>query len=872
MNELPTESLNMKHLNKFLLLLFFLPFTLIAQQKGGQISGTVHDESGEALIGATILLKDIDKGTIANEEGEYMLDNITPGSHTLTVNFQGYQTYIKQIEVEPASKQQINIVMKASLTQLNEIIVTTQKRSQSNIEVPAAISALAGHSLEKLNITDFDALSQYVPGLQMQLQSPNNPGFVIRGITSDDGDSRVQPRVSVFQDGVSISRSRGAVVELFDMERVEVVKGPQGTLFGRSAQIGAVHLIQNKPTPGFSGEIKLGYGNYNQKLATGFFNTPLKGNQLINRFSFYYNDRDGFIENRSGGTLNGKNALAFRDIIRWELGTRTTADLILNFQHDDYPGTSFKSGTYAPLDGNTDPNTMADLEQGENLGIKRNVGGATLLINHDISNAWSLSSISAFRRFNADESFDADGTAAPALWFSEIAEGNQISQELRFNYDNDSRFSGFFGANFFYEDGSQEVPLRTNEQSAYTLLSGIVATQISSNEYLTDDEKTALISAVYVPMLSDGVPNYVSGIPNIPSIFGSFAGAPLNEYHEESSVNYGTTQAFELFADGTYDLTDQLSLTAGLRGTYENLEGGYRSDAPESASSLGAISGLYPNILSYVTNEKVSVSDDYLSYVGRLALNYMFKRNNVYVSVSRGRRPAVIQIATNLTTASLDTAFLDPEIVWSYEAGVKGSVFNSKLTYDFSTYYYNWDHFQTTVYESGYPVTIDAGKAHSFGIETGLRYHFLNSSSIFANYGYIKGEFDDEDSDGNPQEYAGNTFRLTPEHSFSTGLDLNFRIKPKYLLYLRPNYSYRSKVYFEDDNTEELSQEGYGLLNLNAGIVWTKKVSYTVGFFAKNLTDEQYIIDAGNTGNAFGIPTFIGGTRQTYGIEFKVSF
>lgn len=862
----------MKSFFVFWVISVFLFSGLSAQAQPGSISGIVKSATGDPLPGAIILLKGTDIGATTDISGNYTLKNVPSGNYTIRISYLGYNAYEKEVTIISGNHVTIDPILEKSSYEMSEVIVTTQKREQTNVEVPVAVNALSGRTLEKLNVKAFDELAEYIPGLQMQLQSPNNPGFVIRGITSDDGDSRVQPRVSVFQDGVSISRARGAVVELFDMERVEVVKGPQGTLFGRSAQIGAVHLIQNKPTPYFSGELTLGYGNYNQKIASGFINTPIVKGNLYNRIAFNYNERDGFINNKSGGDLNGKNTIAFRDIIRWTPGKHTTADLIVNFQHDDYPGTSFKSGAYAPAGGDTDPNTDADLEQGDNLGIKRNVGGASLLVNHDFSQAWKLTSISAYRSFYSDESFDADGTAAPSLWFSEIAEGKQISQEFRFNYDNHLKFSGFFGTSFFYEDGSQRVPFRTNEQSLYTLLSGIVASQINANSALTDAQKEALISAVYLPMLTDGVPNYVTSIPNVSSVFGSIAGAPLSTYYEEEASNYGATRAFEVFADGTYKLTDKLSLTAGLRGTYEYLIGAYRSDASSSPSALGGISGLYPNIISYATNQKVSQSKDYYSYVGRMALNYMFNRNNIYASVSRGRRPAVIQIATNLTTATLDTSFLDPEIVWSYEAGVKGVILDGILSYDFTTYYYDWNHFQTTVYESGLPLTIDAGKAHSFGIETGLRYYFLKENSVFANYGFIDGKFNDEDADGNPQEYAGNTFRLTPKHTFSAGLDVNVNINTKDKLYFRPSYSYKSKVYFEDDNTDLLSQDGFGLVNFTAGIAFAHRTRYQIGLFVKNLLDEKYIIDAGNTGNAFGIPTFIGGTRRTYGVEVKVGF
>lgn len=141
---------------------------------------------------------------------------------------------------------------------LDRMVVTAQKREQQVQDVPIAITAFSGEFMQELGIDGFEQLGGYVPGLQTQVQSPNNPGFVIRGITSDSGDSQVEPRVSVFQDGVSISRSRGSVVEMFDMERVEVLRGPQGTLFGRGAQIGAVHLIQNKARNAFDGSFRAG--------------------------------------------------------------------------------------------------------------------------------------------------------------------------------------------------------------------------------------------------------------------------------------------------------------------------------------------------------------------------------------------------------------------------------------------------------------------------------------------------------------------------------------------------------------------------------------------------------------------------------------
>jgi outer membrane receptor protein involved in Fe transport len=171
--------------------------------------------------------------------------------------------------------------------QLKEAVVSIQKRNQSSLEVPAAINALSGTDLIKLDVRQFDELSEYIPGMQMQLQSPNNPGYVIRGVTSDDG----------------------------------------------------------------------------------FINTPIVKDRLLNRFAFTYEDRDGFIKNLSGGDLNGKNTFALRNSTRLFAGENTLVDLVLDYQRDDYPGTSFKNGQYAPAGGDVSPNTMADLEQGKNLYI-----------------------------------------------------------------------------------------------------------------------------------------------------------------------------------------------------------------------------------------------------------------------------------------------------------------------------------------------------------------------------------------------------------------------------------------------------------------------------------------------------------------------
>ncbi len=198
------------------------------------------------------------------------------------------------------------------------ITVTAQKREQSLADVPINLTAYNEARLNTLGIEQFDDLSDFVPGLEVQEQSPNNPGFVIRGITSDDGAATGEARVAVFQDGVSISRARSAYVELFDIERVEVAKGPQATLFGRGALIGGINVIQNKPDlDGYAGSAELTVGDYSRFEMRGHVNLPVTDTFAL-RFAGAHKQRDGYVENVLGSpAMNAVELSAWRASARW---------------------------------------------------------------------------------------------------------------------------------------------------------------------------------------------------------------------------------------------------------------------------------------------------------------------------------------------------------------------------------------------------------------------------------------------------------------------------------------------------------------------------------------------------------------------------
>ena len=866
------------------------------------VSGRVTNEQGEALPGVVVRCGNVNVQTDIN--GEFHV-NVNEGDK-LTFSYIGYYTTTKNVD-----NKDIKVVMKENSHALGEVIVTTQKKKQSSLEIPVAVSAVTGSIMEKLNLHQLDDVAQFTPGVQIQLQSPNNPGYVIRGVTSDDGEAYSQPRVSVFMDGVSTSRSRASAVELFDLERMEVAKGPQGTLFGRGAEIGGISIIRHKPVDNLSGELSMNYGSYNQRQVSGFINTPIIKGKLANRFAFDYDARDGFIKNEAGGRLNGKNALAFRNSTQWWANDDTSIRLVLDYQHDDYPGTSFHS--INPMYGNSDPNSTANLEAGKKLGIKRNVGGALLNIDHNINHRWSFNSLTGFRAFNSKERFDADGTYLPLLLCQEKEKGTQFSQEFRFNYDDKNRFSGFVGASYFYENSSQDINAKANLQYLYPVfIQKSVKASLSSQIDNVKGLLAQMLPAAYQPMVDAALAQLMSKwfpespavdengklIPqtNTPDIYGDLKTAlgavgmdldqvlagmgdngrtiqatlqgisakPLDTAYTEQGKNYGTNQAVELYADGTLKLTKNLNFTLGVRGTYENQETGYSSSTVPS---------LFGAVLYHPTENgaKVMAKDSYWSWVGRAALNYMIGRNNIYASVSRGRRPGVLYFNNN----PKDFETLKPEIIYSYEAGVKGSLLQGRLNYDLCAYYYDWYNYQTSVFNattSKYEYD-DAGRAHSFGIEASISYSPCRYLNLFGNWSYIEGKFNNKDDNGNKQRFAGNRFRLTPKNSFAVGFDLNVPTGKKASIYFRPTYSWKSKVFFEENNEPELTQGAFGLLNFTTGYrMQPGKVYYEIGAFGKNVLDEKYVVDAGNSGRQIGFPTYVGGTRSVVGVMFKIGF
>lgn len=782
--------------------------------------------------------------------------------------------------VDRAAAQNIADVFDAD--DADVIIVTAQKREQDIRDVPLAVSAFEQSDLDALGVQQFDDLADFVPGLEVQEQSANNPGFVIRGITSDSGDATIEPRVAIFQDNVPISRSRGSFVELFDTD-VEVARGPQPTLFGRSALIGAVSLKSRRPVLGeLSGNVRVGGGNFDFLLAEGAFNFPL-GDKAAVRFATRYKERAGYVENLIEDDLNGFALAAFRGSLRIQPIDTLTIDAIFNYQKDDNPGTSFKSGTFLPraADGTLgvlDPGAPAALssfggiEGGRPLGLERDVTSATLLIDWELSPGVTLSSVTNYREFESSEVFDADGFDLPLFAFAENADGEQFFQEIRLGFENFGGFSGFIGGSIFDEEGRQNVPLFYDERVAQALIGQFLFSAPPGVEQVPPP----LAALPPVALGPTGAPALLD--PNDPTSV-----IPLSVFNEEFT-NFGDNTSYDLFVDATYAITDRLDVTAGVRWTQDDKRSLYSANSNGVSALTGA--GIFVGANVFNGGQPVGVSDDFDGLSWRFAVKYDVADNaTVYANYGRGRRPEVLGFEADVSEIGVDPDnffTVEAETTDAFELGLKGDFFG-RLTTDIVGYYYEYTNFQTSVLNDvGASVPVNGGNASGFGFEGQATFEVTDNFLIFSSYAFNGVEFDDEDEDGATQIRAGNRFRLAPEHALAVGGALSYDCRCG-AFRLTPIYAWRSEIFFDDDNDrpelqggvdlfEDERQGAYGTLDLRLVYEPSFRDGVVIEAFVENLTDTDYLLDAGNTGDAFGIPTFIAGPPRTWGVYLSVAF
>ncbi len=837
-------------IKKNLLLLVMIATSLIVfSQDKTNLRGKITDTNQNPLSGVHIFINEIQRGVITNEFGEFNITNIPPGKIHINISSTGFESQTKN-QILGLGPNFLNATLSQTIYDLQGVVVSAQKQEQQIKDVPISISAISEQTLSDLSIQNLDEFANLVPGLNIRVQSNQRPNFVIRGLTSDEVSPNAQPRVSLFMNNAPLTQASSGLLELYDMDRVEVLKGPQGTTFGRGAQIGAVHFLTKMPTNDFGGYISGGFGSYAQTDINAAINIPIIKNKLNTRLAAVYNAQDGYVKNTFGGTLNGKNTKGIRFSARYLASEKTKIDFIFNYQKDAAPGVAFMSQRFPNTNGVTDVFSYeASLDKGEDLKADKDVASFILNARHYFNEHLFLTSITSFQTNKSYERWDGDGTAAEAIDMAATIKADQLSQELRINYAIGNKFSGFSGINYFLENADQKYWFSPNETHMVHLF-------LDPN-YL---------------VMPNGQPFGLEALPLDPRL-GPLAGMPLSTHHEEENFTSAQNRAIELFTDASYDLTSKLKISGGLRLVFDH------SDVTNqikfiagSNSTLGMLTGNYPNLFFKPTQGQGNEIANFSGVTGRLVANYKLSNNsNIYISYAKGRRPNVIQFQ-----ADGSSEILDDETVNSFDLGFK-TIVNHQFMFDAAVFYHTYHNFQTNAWIAD-PTTgdfayiiKDAGEATTYGLETSFQYSVSKHFNIFGNYAFIKARYNKEDKDGNEQEYADNQFMLTPDHSFNLSAKYQASINTNMSLFITPSISHKSHFFFEDANTAGIEQDAYTLVNLSTGVQLADP-SLTFTLFSHNLLNEKYLIGAGNTGSLFGVPTFVPAIPRTFGLKVRWNF
>ncbi|HUO86171.1 MAG TPA: TonB-dependent receptor, partial [Thermoanaerobaculia bacterium] len=340
----------------------------------------------------------------------------------------------------------------------DEIIVTARKREENVQEVPVAVTVTAGEVLEDTNAPDISVLQSYVPNLSVYAgrnQSSTLTAFM-RGIGQADPLWGVDPGVGLYLDDVYMARPQGALLDVYDVERVEVLRGPQGTLYGKNTIGGAIKYVSRAPTDQLRAQFSIAGGSYNAQEVRALVSGPLVAGKLRGKLAVASLQRDGWGENRfTGRDTSDKDSTALRLALDWLVSDAVTVQFAADRTKDDAEPKGYQRLVANPLCplflGVTCPplNDRYDTQSGLAPLNKTDSEGYSLTVAWDLAPAWQLKSITAYRESDSENNIDFDTTPAPIIDVIATYSDEQLSQELQLVYDGGGRFDGVFGAYWF---------------------------------------------------------------------------------------------------------------------------------------------------------------------------------------------------------------------------------------------------------------------------------------------------------------------------------------------------------------------------------------------------------------------------------------
>jgi iron complex outermembrane receptor protein len=683
---------------------------------------------------------------------------------------------------------------------LEEIVVTAQRREQNLQDVPIAITALTGAMLAESGVRDPRDLQSYVPNLQFQSGTAATTTIIfLRGVGIGDFNANTTGAVGVYVDDVFLGANSGKLFNVFDGESVEVLRGPQGTLYGRNTTGGAIKFASRQPTNELSANASVLYGNYNDVRFEGGIGGPIVDDKIKVRLSGLYDKRDGWLLNRvTGHHLNDVDLWAVRGIVdftptdalllRLTLHTGQNLGGARQFQHRgqgiDFSGNPAYDENGVPLDGLGYADTDHNVNAGDyNVEGKERVDvfGGSLLARLDLG-GMTLTSITAYEQVDRNTLEDTDASPNDVLTSVYKDNPRQWSEELRAQSDGSERLSWIAGAFFFHDD------LSTN--SSYDLLRSL-------RPYFETPENPTGFS----PENNVGLLRY-----------------PYKQ----------TTKSSAVFGQADYRFADAWTLTAGLRYTEDKIDFNYSSFFDE----LGFIVPLVD----------VKDSKTFSDLSGRLALSYKWRDDTLfYGSISKGYNSG--GYAGFAANDPLQLKPFNPEHLYAYEAGFKSEMMDRRVRLNMAAYYYDYQDLQVFIYDTstGIPIQrkVNAGSGQVYGLEADLTVKPTSWFDAFLGVSLLKSEYRNF-TDGLGNDFSGNNLVNAPETAVTGGITVTQPLGEYGSLRAMINGSYQSQVYFTPANDRAYGQSSVTLLN--ARLAWTPaNPAFEVALWGKNLTDQRWV-------------------------------
>ena len=707
---------------------------------------------------------------------------------------------------------------------LADIVVTATRSSESLSKVAASVSAVSAADLGVGGVKDVQSLATAIPNLSVGDQFGVNRIF-IRGIGLTSIDLGADGGVAFLQDGAQIARPAAQLSGFYDLERVEVLRGPQGTLYGRGATAGAINLITKRPTDQFNGYLRASYGNYNAVAIEGALGGPISGDKLMVRFAGKYDRRDGYgINEFTGNPIDNRNAYALRGTILAKPSEDLEITLSGEYFNEDDSNYAFHyfGPTVAP------ENLLGSILGGQSLFTVAAAAGRPA----NIRNIWSDQ-----EPLNDRHGYSFTGTIAWNKGNFDLKSITSYHKFNRFNRDDlDASDANMFGQNNYIEDSktfSQEL-VGHYKTDKLDLLFGAMY----FHEKLFGEVRVPLTNLAVLLKLVGQAP----------------AETPDNAFDSLNYLQSGTVtiDALGFYAQGTYAVSDKFKITAGGRFSHEKRKG------------VGTF-----DFLGSVNTDKAK---SWNAFTPTVTLNYQANDATLlYASVTRGFKSGVINVGSR-------NDVINPEYVWSYEVGLKTATADRKLQANLAAFYMDYTDLQVGFVDATSVVTtVNAASARNYGIEAELRAKPLPGLTLelfgtYLNAKYRKFVTGDYRQGFRQVSVAGNRLQNAPEFSFRAGADYDIPIGSAGKLNARAEVNWQDRVFFTEFNNADATQAPYALIN--AGLRFTPaNDKFYVDVWGRNLANKLVI-----TNNIITAPLFssvrVGSVAppRTYGVTFGVNF